>query len=587
MSLSSNEIVYALGWTLVHSLWQACLISIFVACTYAVTQKKSAHIRYWTNATALISCVIASLWTFYIYLGSTSSGTYQNDMEITATINQAASANTFYLSELINVYINQIVFIWLGGFLLYAVKYCSELIYCQHLKQHKNTQASYELEKKFIELKNCLGITKDITLCISTLVNIPCVVSHFKPMVLLPASILLKLSTQQIEAILLHELGHIKRNDYVISVLQNLMKSIYFFNPFIHWISLNMDEERENACDDIAVKFTGDPIFYANTLKEFTEINLNQSLTLNLTGRKNMLLNRIKRLFIKETSFSKTYGKTMAVMALFLVGAGFSISGYSTEDRSAKDVFTIKIDKEPLSNFLKLAQDFCPNIPKGIKLKHGDQLVSGDFANLRCEHTEAFIKNLDENLSKTFTGITINEDKISLKQLTQKIESACPEIKGKLSLSNPDKVVGFQTDNLNCGGIVAAIQQLDTNPDAKLINIKGAGDISIRTKTQPDVYTNAIPLRIPKESIDKVYLGECTALYSVDEKGKGFDITANCTNGKPEAKAFLEKQITTAIQNAQFPIKTENGKAVTVKGREFRLRLDPAKPINGEAAASQ
>lgn len=578
----SNEIIYATGWSLIHSLWQSTVIALLIVFSYAFTKKANASTRYWINTLGLFTCLIASAVTFYLHLHHQAGTaiTAGSSLEITPVIYNVSDTQTF--SDVINKHINQIVFFWLMGFAFYLSKYLADFFYCQHIKQRHNTAPNNQLLSIFNELKNTLGINRNIQLRISDVADIPCVIGHFKPVVLLPASLLLGLSIQQIEVILLHELGHVRRNDYWVSSLQTFITSLYFFNPFARWISAKMDEERENACDDIAVSVSGDPLFYAHTLKEFAEMKNNNALAVAITGHKNLLLNRITRLFVRDISFTKTYGKTLTAITLFLLCAGFTVAGHSTENKSKDDSFTLKLDKEPLSKLLKLTQDFCPNIPKGIKLKHGDQLVSGDFTNLRCEHTEAFIKNLDENLSKTFTGITINEDKISLKQLTQKIESACPELKGKLSLSNPDKVVGFQTDNLNCGGIDAAIQQLDINPDAKLINIKGAGDISIQTKTQPDVYTNAIPLRIPKEHADKVYLGECTALYSVDEKGKGFDITANCTNGKPEAKAFLEKQITTAIQNAQFPIKTENGKAVTVKGKEFRLRLDPALPINGE-----
>lgn len=585
--LVSSEFIYAIGWTLIHSLWQCSLIALCVISSYAFTKKSRASTRYWISVVGLVSCIFASLATFYTNMQDKVSIVIAENNFLNNTVAVAHEPYKQTLSGFINAHINQIVFCWLIGFCLYICKYLADFFYCQRIKNHKNNQVSEQWLTAFNELKNNLGITQPVQLRISDIVDIPCIIGHFKPVVLLPASLLTGLSSKQVEVILLHELGHIRRNDYLISSLQTIVTSLYFFNPFVRWISSKMDEERENACDDIAISVCGDPLFYAHTLKEFAEMKNSNTLAVAITGHKNLLLNRITRLFVRDVSFTKTYGKTLTAITLFLLCAGFSVAGYSTEDRSKDDSFTLKLDKEPLSKLLKLTQDFCPNIPKDIKLKHGDQLVSGDFANLRCEHTETFIKNLDENLSKTFTGITINEDKISLKQLTQKIESACPEFKGKLSLSNPEKVVGFQTDNLTCGGIDAAIQQLDTNPDAKLINIKSAGDINIRSKTHPDVYTNAIPLSIPKESADKVYLGECTALYSVDEKGKGFDITANCTDGKPEAKAYLEKQITTAIQNAQFPIKTENGKAVTVKERIFRLRLDPAKPINGEATASK
>lgn len=582
-----TEFVYATGWTLIHSLWQCSLIALCVTISYAFTKRSQANTRYWINTLGLVSCGLVSLVTFYVNLHDKISVVLAESNSVVHPATRDDASHTQTLSGLINSHINQIVLIWLIGFFVYICKYLGDFIYCQKLKHLNNKRPDVKWESHFNELKNSLGIGVNVQLRISEVVNIPCVIGHLKPVVLVPVSLLAGLTQKQIEVILLHELGHVRRNDYLISNLQSILTSIYFFNPFVRWISSKMDEERENACDDIAISVCGDPLFYAHILKELAEMKNNNALVVAMTGHKNLLLNRITRLFVRDVSFTKTYGKTLAAITFFLMCAGFSVAGYSTEDKSKDDSFTLKIDKEPLSKLLKLTQDFCPNIPKDLKLKQGEQLVSGDFANLNCDIAETFIKNLDENLSKTFTGVSINEEKIGLKQLTQKFENSCPELKGKLSLKNPGKVVGFKTNNLICGGLESAIRELDKNPDAKFINVIDANDVKIQINAEPDIYANAIPFSIPKESIDKVYLGECTALYSVDEKGKGFDITTNCTDGKPEAKVYLEKQITTAIQNAQFPIKTENGKAVTVKGREFRLRLDPAKPINGEATASK
>ncbi|GGY67641.1 hypothetical protein GCM10011613_09740 [Cellvibrio zantedeschiae] len=450
--LVSSEFIYAIGWTLIHSLWQCSLIALCVVSSYAFTKKSRASTRYWISVVGLVSCIFASLATFYTNLQDKVSVVIAENNFLNSTVAVAHEPYKQTLSGFINAHINQIVFCWLIGFCLYICKYLADFFYCQRIKNHKNNQASEQWLTAFNELKNNLGITQPVQLRISDIVDIPCIIGHFKPVVLLPASLLTGLSSKQVEVILLHELGHVRRNDYLISSLQTIVTSLYFFNPFVRWISSKMDEERENACDDIAISVCGDPLFYAHTLKEFAEMKNSNTLVLAIAGHKNLLLNRITRLFVRDVSFTKTYGKTFTAITLFLLCAGFSVTGYSTEDRSS------------------------------------------------------------------------------------------------------------------------------------------TSDIKIRTKNQPDVYANAIPLSIPKESIATGYLGECTAPYSVDEKGKGFDITVNCTNGKPEAKVFLEKQITTAIQNAQFPIKTENGKAVTVKGRELRVRLDlrhPEKPIDGEATASK
>ncbi len=357
--LVSSEFIYAIGWTLIHSLWQCSLIALCVVISYAFTKKQQASRRYWINVAGLVTCMLVSGITFYTNLHDKISIAIaeSNLLNNTAIITHEPYKQT--LSGIINTHLNHIVFCWFVGFGLYISKYLADFFYCQRIKNHKNNLVSKQWLATFNELKNNLGITKSVQLRISDIVNIPCVIGHFKPVVLLPASLMLGLSSKQIEAILLHELGHIRRNDYLITSLQTLVTSIYFFNPFARWISSKIDEERENACDDIAISVCGDPLFYAHTLKEFAELKSNYAPAVAMTGRKNLLLNRIKRLFVNNQSFTKTYGKTLAIMALFLVSAGFTVSGYSTEEKSTAASFTIKLEKEPLSNFLNWLKIFA------------------------------------------------------------------------------------------------------------------------------------------------------------------------------------------------------------------------------------
>ncbi|MFO1388120.1 hypothetical protein [Cellvibrio sp.] len=181
-----------------------------------------------------------------------------------------------------------------------------------------------------------------------------------------------------------------------------------------------------------------------------------------------MLRNRIKRLFIKEASFGKTYGKTVAIMALFLAGAGFSITGYSTEDKSANDSFSVKLDKEPLSTFLKLAQDFCPTMPKTIQLKNADKTLSGNFPDLSCKNAEQVIKKLDDGLSKNTSPATTAEDTFNVKLDKEPLSSFlkltqdfCPEIPKNMKLKNANKVVSGNYSGIKCSDAERIIKGLD------------------------------------------------------------------------------------------------------------------------------
>ena len=117
-------------------------------------------------------------------------------------------------------------------------------------------------------LSRRLHITRAITLFESTLVDVPTVIGFVKPVILLPASVLGGLTPQQLEAILAHELAHIRRHDYIVNLLQSLLETLLFYHPAVWWLSRRIRIEREHCCDDLAVSLCGDPLVYARALAD-------------------------------------------------------------------------------------------------------------------------------------------------------------------------------------------------------------------------------------------------------------------------------------------------------------------------------
>ena len=103
-------------------------------------------------------------------------------------------------------------------------------------------------------------------------VDVPTVIGWLKPVVLLPASALAGLSPNQVEAILAHELAHIRRHDYLVNLLQTLVETLLFYHPAVWWLSRRIRAERENCCDDLAVSLCGDPVAYAAALAELEDL---------------------------------------------------------------------------------------------------------------------------------------------------------------------------------------------------------------------------------------------------------------------------------------------------------------------------
>lgn len=571
--LLSNEISYAMGWTIIHSLWQATLIALIIALSYAFTKKASAATRYWINGLGLLSCFIASCITFYINYHASVNIEIVNTESITGVSANSSPAYVQNISDIINQYIKQITMVWLIGFALYISKYIADFFYCQHIKNNHYKNPNQQYQQLFNELKASLGITRHIQLRLSELVDIPCVIGHFKPVILLPASLVLGLSMKQIEMILLHELGHVRRNDYFINSLQTLITLFYFFNPFARWISSKMDEERENACDDIAVSASGNPLFYANTLKEFAEMKNNYSLKIAITGRKHLLINRIKRLFIRDANFAKTYGKPLTIMVMFLAMIGFSVVGYSDDTNIVDETHNINEKNLPLKTLLEKIEEKCPAVAGKVVLKNPETKRDLSSKNASCDSLVTSIQKLDMYGAE----LSIKMHNAFLKDILKTVEASCPDIVGKVILKNPE-LKRHIDGRIPCSVFEMYLQDLDADPTLSADEIKEDAQKNYVYAEYAEIVFKIRDLST--EALDKGYSARCVATFTVTESGDPIDIMSNCSSSMEDAKNYYNQLLTDSIKKSKFPIKMENGKAISVKNikiKHFWVITPPAK----------
>jgi beta-lactamase regulating signal transducer with metallopeptidase domain len=166
-----------------------------------------------------------------------------------------------------------------------------------------------------------IGITKKISVWISHHIDVPATIGFIKPVVLIPFASINNLSGQQLEAIILHELSHIKRNDYIINLIISVIETILFFNPFVVLLSNAIKRERENCCDDFVLQYQYDPHSYATALLRLEQSRMsNLKLAIGAVSGKKQLLSRIKRITNGQVVSSQfNYGQKL--LSLFLVTA--------------------------------------------------------------------------------------------------------------------------------------------------------------------------------------------------------------------------------------------------------------------------
>ena len=325
----NDTLLNAISWTLVHSIWQGFLLALLAGIVIVFTRKSSASLRYNLLAVLFVG--------FLFVVGLTFNHEFQNEKTETitrlnlpkttihsqfstfiggdASIDISASAINF-----LNNNSNIIVLIW---FLIFAFKIIGMFTSFSHIyriRNYKTQLPTLYWKQKLAELSAQIHLSKHIVLLESRLVKVPSVTGFFKPMILIPIGLLSRLPQDQIEAILLHELAHIKRKDYCINILQRLSEMVFFFNPGILWLSSLLKEERENCCDDIAVAAMKDKTKFVQALVAFEEYNFNSNaLVMGFGANKKHLLSRAKRILYSNNKTLDGIEKAVLSTGLLLI----------------------------------------------------------------------------------------------------------------------------------------------------------------------------------------------------------------------------------------------------------------------------
>ncbi len=388
MNIVQQDWIHSLGWALLHSLWQHALIALCCGLTLVSLRQENANYRYLVAAGSSVLALFTSTITFYKYQKDNSE-IVMRPLATNEPATPFSHSTIGGIVDFINAYLSNITLLWLLGVVIYAIKILFDYNNCQHLKNNNLTATPEKWQIIFDSLAHKIGIKSTIELRISLIAMAPCVIGHLKPVVLLPIKILLGMNQQQIEAILLHELAHIRRQDYLLGIVQTFIKAIFFFNPFLIWISSQIDREREHACDDIAVTINQNPILFANTLKELAEMNYNQKIAMNITHRKH-LLQRITRLFDARKNKPSTTTRSTASLSILLTGLLVALCVNATSDNSGKTI-SLDVTKISAHEVMKEVNKKCGTTE--VLAKADNDEVSLKLEDITCKDAIKLLKD--------------------------------------------------------------------------------------------------------------------------------------------------------------------------------------------------
>ena len=306
-NLLTQTWVQHLGWTLVQFLWQGTLIALLFATLRVLFRgRMTAHGRYNLACSALGLMVAAPVLTFLLRLSVPIAPAWP------------VPAPDTWRSVL-----PWLVAAWLGGVVLCSTRVIAGWRLTARLRSVGVRPAHGEWQRKLADLMGRLGVSRPVRLLVSSLVDVPVVIGWWTPVILMPVGMLAGLPPALVEALLAHELAHIRRLDYLINVLQGLAEAALFYHPAVWWVSDQIRQERELCCDDLAVAASGDVLVYAHALAELESHRPAHTHALAASG--GALLDRIKRLLGHAPPLAHVLpapGIAGAMCALWIVGIG-------------------------------------------------------------------------------------------------------------------------------------------------------------------------------------------------------------------------------------------------------------------------
>ncbi len=384
------EWITRLGWTLLHSLWEIALVTAVLALLLSALRRGSANMRYLTACGGLTVMAIVPIVTFgllpepqapaVVASATTEEATpieiaaVEMGIEITgvpvsghpgehtpltsppATVVASAApqpttevpatdtseeSSLQQIAAIISPWTPWCVVAWFVGVFVVSMWNLGGWIAAQRLKRLGTNPVAEDISRRLSTLAERSGISRSVAIMKSLMVEVPVVVGWLRPMILLPAGILTGLTPAELDAILAHELAHIRRHDYLVNLLQTVIETLLFYHPGVWWLSRQIRAEREHCCDDVAVAVCGNKADYASALAAVEAGRAAPKMVMAARKAGSSTLGRIRRVLGLAGNAPSRWGRSLAgglitsAMIVALVTC-FVVAGERTSENASK-----------------------------------------------------------------------------------------------------------------------------------------------------------------------------------------------------------------------------------------------------------
>ena len=331
MNESVSLLVSALGWTLLHFIWQGCLLALVLALLLNLIGHAQLRLRYFCSFASLLGCLILPARELYLRMTSAPSSLAREVQAWREALTGPAYVvlDSSYMSELstwLEMHMTSIVLVWLACVLLLSLRLCVGLLWIEHSTRGRRSRPEPAWQLRVNQMAGQFHIGGKVLLRVVDELSTPLTVGIFRPVVLLPASMLTGMSVDLLEMLVAHEMAHIKRHDYLFNLIQSVIEMLLFYHPAVWWIAKQIRNNREEIADELAARVTGEPRRLALALSELAN---HQFLTPQLAqaAHGGNLMSRIKRLVKPEV---KTVNWKMALLILGLTSSSLTLFAHAT-----------------------------------------------------------------------------------------------------------------------------------------------------------------------------------------------------------------------------------------------------------------
>lgn len=312
-----------LALSLLHFLWQGTALAALAYVAMALCRGASA--RYAVGVAVLALMLAAPVGTFLVLHAqeqATPAGIrmdYASSREAAPAFPYVPDGQVPVREDNLPAYFLWLVEGWFAGVILLSLRSAGGFLLLERLRQKETVPVGEELLQMCLTLQCRMGLTRVVSYCESTYLDAPAVAGWIRPVVLLPMTALSGLSTEQLEAVIAHELAHIQRFDAFVNLFQVAGETTLFYHPAVWWLGRRIRAEREHCCDDAAVVACGSPVTYAQALTRLAEAKTAPELA--MAANRSPLVERIARLLGANQAGETFRGANLSAGVLCLLGA--------------------------------------------------------------------------------------------------------------------------------------------------------------------------------------------------------------------------------------------------------------------------